>query len=496
MSAQTLVEVEAPTEHKNGSHLVAKNKDNHPKLIDAIVFLLTDMRMYSYRFYGEFGQYINYKEDNSIPTAGVTYHKGKLYMVWNRKFCDNLTKSEALFLFLHEISHLLGNCHKRIEYNGLNHQYSNIAHDMVINTNLIEDNSLKDFISMIKGGYVVPKKYEGERILEPIYNFLQEHDENVEKERQKKESQKPKQQPQKGDEDEDGEKQDGQGGKGEEESDEHGDQQGDGQGKGEPCDEQGDGQGGGYPLTGNSDVPLDENGAVGDLPEDKKYKEYGENGQTIDVHFDPKNKLEKELMERIAKDITEKLKNRGLVTGDIQRMLDSLERKPNNWLAQLKRCIVGAKGIGNHSKTYRRANRVGVEGLRGRRKNAIVFDVILDTSGSMTDDIPKVLGTILRNGIVCNIVQIDTKVQSDTLIQNPRDLRNIELKGFGGTVLQPAIDYIIEKKQIKRPCVIMTDGYTDNLDIRGIGDKVIILTTGVVPPLTGSNYKVIDCSTY
>jgi predicted metal-dependent peptidase len=503
-------------EHKNGSHLIAKNKDNHPKIIDSIVFLLTDMRMYAYRFYGEFGQYINYKEDNSCPTAGVTYHGGKLYMVWNRKFLDGLTQKQALFLYLHEISHLLGNCHKRVEYNGLNHQYANIAHDMVINSNLLEDPSLKDFVQMIEGGYVSPKKYDGQRILEPIYSFLQEHDEKVEQKR--KENEKNQQQkPQNGDnkKDEEQEKGQKQKGKGEDQdddqnddqggdqpSDKDSDQQGDGQGQGQPDpNAQGEGNGNGQPdpknpLTGDQEIPRDENGAVNDMPDDKKYKEYGENGQTIDVHFDPKNKLEKELLERISKDITEKLKNRGLVNANIQKMIDSLERKPNNWLSQLKRWIVGAKGIGNYTKTFKKANKYNLEGFRGKRKNAIVFDVILDTSGSMTDDIPKVLGTILRDGIVCNVIQIDTKVQSDTLISSPKDLKLIVLKGFGGTVLQPAIDYIVAKKQQKRPCVIMTDGYTDELDIRGIGDKVIILTTGVQPPIVGTNFRLIDCSEY
>jgi len=501
-----LINLQDPNfEHKNGSHLIANNIDNHPKIIDAIVFLLTDFKMFNFRFFGEFGQYINYREDNSCPTAGVIYSNGKLHMVWNRKFIDSLTQKQALFLFLHEISHLLGNCHKRVEYNGLIHKYANIAHDMVINSNLIEDPDLQEYIEMIKGGYVSPQSYQGVRILEPIYQFITEHDKKIDKERQEKEKQEKEKQDKKGDQDEK-EKQDKKGDQdggdqdGKENQDKKGDQDGgDQDGDGQGGDQDGDGQGSGdsNPLTkGSKQVETDKNGGVGDLPEDTKYSEYGDEGQTIDVHFEPKDKIEKEILERIAKDITDKLTNRGLVSDSVQKMLDSLERKPNNWLSQLKRWIVGAKGIGCTSKTFRKANKYNLEGFRGKRKNAIIFDVILDTSGSMVNDIPKVLGTILRDGIVCNIIQIDTKVQSDTVISKQSDLKNIVLSGFGGTILQPAIDYIISKKQEKRPCVIMTDGYTDQLDIRGIGDKVIILTTGVTPPLVGSNYRVIDCSDY
>ena len=70
------------------------------------------------------------------------------------------------------------------------------------------------------------------------------------------------------------------------------------------------------------------------------------------------------------------------------------------------------------------------------------------------------------------------------------------MKGFGGTILQPAIDYIGEKKQQPRPLVIMTDGYTDHLDVSKIRDKVVVLTTGVNPPISGGNVRYIDCSLY
>jgi predicted metal-dependent peptidase len=470
--------------HKNGSHLVATKK-KHPLLDKAIVFLLTDINTFNYRFFGEFGQYIDYTESDKVPTAGVIYKKGRLMMMWNRSFLDGLNEKQVLFLFLHEIAHLLGNWHKRVEYNGLQGNYANIAHDMVINTNILEDDGLKDYVQMIEGGYVVPDSYDGEKIMEPIYEFLLNHDKKVDEER-KKQEEKEKEKEEKGDQDsdEDGEKEDGQG---EQPSDEDGDQEG-GQG-------QGNGKGK-NPLTNQDMPPMDKNGGVGDLPKDRKYNEYGENGQTLDIHFDPSNPIEKELLEKISKDIHEKLKARGVMSDQVERMLDGLERQPNNWLSQLKRCITGAKGLGTYSKTFKQQNRYGIEGFRGKRKNAIVFNVILDTSGSMIADIPKVLGTILRDGLQCNIVQIDTEVQSDTLISSQKDLKLINLKGFGGTVLQPAIDYIAAKKEEARPCVIMTDGYTDTLDITGIREKVIVLTTGIEPTMIGTNYKMIDCSDY
>lgn len=466
-------------------NVINKISGIHPKIEKSIVLFLSNMSLYDFRFFGEFGTYINYEESKDIPTAGVFYRNGKIFMAWNKDFLDSLPQEQATFLYLHEISHLLGNCHKRVEYNNLNHKYANIAHDMVINTSLIEDTQLKDHIQMIPKGFVIPDKYEGDSILEPIYAFIREHDNKAQDQKDQKDD---NQQDQDKDDKEKGQGQgdQGQGGQGQENQDGVQGQGGQGQGKGN------------NPLTDNidDDIPTKEHGGVGDLPEDRMYVDQGKDGQTMDVHFDPKNKIEKEMLEKAAKDITEKLKNRGLMTSSVERILGNLEKKPNNWLNQLKRWITGAKGIGSYSKTFKRSNRYGIEGLRGKRKDSIVFDVILDTSGSMTDDIPKVLGTILRDGIMCNIVQIDTQVQSDTVISSPKDLKNINLKGFGGTVLQPAIDYIGEKKQQARPLVIMTDGYTDHLDVSKIRDKVVVLTTGVQPPISGGNVKFVDCSLY
>ena len=507
----------------------------HPKIEKAIVLFISNMDLYDFRFFGEFGTYINYEESTEIPTAGVFYRNGKIYMAWNRKFVDSLPFEQVVFLYLHEISHLLGNCHKRVEYNNLNHKYANIAHDMVINSSLIDDPQLKNYIQMIPKGFVVPDNYDGDKILEPIYAYIREHDKKAQEKKDQKDKNSGKdpknenQQGQKKDENnqesQNGEKdQNQQSGQGDQEQDENqngnsqeqdengngqeqGDQDGDGQeqgqgngnGSGQPDPNTQGGEGSGNnPLTDNvaDDIPTKEHGGIGDLPEDRMYVDQGKDGQTMDVHFDPKNKIEKEMLEKAAKDITEKLKNRGLISSSVERILGNLEKKPNNWLNQLKRWITGVKGIGNYTKTFKRQNRYGIEGLRGKRKDAIVFDVILDTSGSMLGDIEKVLGTILRDGIMCNIVQIDTKVQSDTVISSPRELKQLDLKGFGGTILQPAIDYIGEKKQQPRPLVIMTDGYTDHLDVSKIRDKVVVLTTGVNPPISGGNVRYIDCSLY
>ena len=173
-------------------NVINKKSGIHPKIEKSIVLFLSNMELYDFRFFGEFGTYINYEESKEIPTAGVFYRNGKIFMAWNRNFVDSLPQEQVTFLYLHEISHLLGNCHKRVEYNNLNHKYANIAHDMVINSSLIDDDQLKNHIQMIPKGFVVPDNYEGDKILEPIYAYLREHDEKAQAKKDQKEKEQQK----------------------------------------------------------------------------------------------------------------------------------------------------------------------------------------------------------------------------------------------------------------------------------------------------------------
>ena len=59
------------------------------------------------------------------------------------------------------------------------------------------------------------------------------------------------------------------------------------------------------------------------------------------------------------------------------------------------------------------------------------------------------------------------------------------IKGMGGTVLQPAIDYIseIENRLSTFNNLVLTDGYTDTLNFTNIKGKSLILTTAAVPKI-------------
>jgi len=99
--------------------------------------------------------------------------------------------------------------------------------------------------------------------------------------------------------------------------------------------------------------------------------------------------------------------------------------------------------------------------LPGRRREGWILNIVLDTSGSMTDEIPRALGTI---GEFCEatgvdqvrLVQCDAAVTGDELL-DPRELAERRIEGYGGSDLSPALRYLAEDQHV-RAVVVMTDG--------------------------------------
>jgi hypothetical protein len=83
-----------------------------------------------------------------------------------------------------------------------------------------------------------------------------------------------------------------------------------------------------------------------------------------------------------------------------------------------------------------------------------------------------------------NLIQIDTQVKAVQDIKSKKDLQKLVIKGLGGTTLQPALDYIADPKNelSKYNNLILTDGYTDNLNFSILRTNTLILTTGTKPP--------------
>lgn len=116
-------------------------------------------------------------------------------------------------------------------------------------------------------------------------------------------------------------------------------------------------------------------------------------------------------------------------------------------------------------RTFTRLSRRNAERseivLPGRRRESWMLNVVLDTSGSMTEEIPLALGAIAdfcdAAGVdQIRIIQCDTTVTSDETV-SPEELATFFVSGFGGSDLSPAMLALAEEPQVSA-AVIVTDG--------------------------------------
>lgn len=142
------------------------------------------------------------------------------------------------------------------------------------------------------------------------------------------------------------------------------------------------------------------------------------------------------------------------------RALRGIYRTP--WHLALQRWM---EGVAPGERTFMRASRRGAERtdlvMPGRHRQSLVLNVILDTSASMSDEVPFALGAIAdfceATGVdEIRLVQCDTEVTSDERL-SPGELAEYEVHGYGGSDLSPAMRLFAEDPRITA-AIIITDG--------------------------------------
>lgn len=503
----------------------------HKKLSDAIIEMITSFNL---PYYGEFTQFINFY-CAKIGTCGVNVTEKGMNFFWDPEWIERRDRKEIVFTIVHEVMHLLFDHIRRTI--GYDRKVANYAQDMIINSiihgDLMLSEGLAHMISIptdeLGNNSVVflPKEYKGAPIFEEVYAWLMEkytdwRNENSDKLQNQsirvgkdgkakfeKNCQKcgkdMSKQPGEGKGDKDKQKgQDGENGqeKGEQgQGGGNGDQENEGQGEGEGnskcphCGEeqdQGDGKG-----KKKKDKGYGPNGKSGDdgkndvdcYPLEKHFENIENNkGQTFDVHFD--DDVPEEVRKQWVESTMEKLRSRGLETGDIEKVLNKLRKTEKDYLKEIKRTMSNDIFGNKKMKSITKLNRRGIWGLKGHRKYKTKINCLLDTSGSMSGDFERVLAYIFQNDIEINLIQCDTAVKSFVSIKNKRELEKMPIYGLGGTTLQPGIDYVVDSKELRDfAMVILTDGYTDTLDFTNYKENVLIISIGINCPLVNTTNK-------
>jgi predicted metal-dependent peptidase len=99
--------------------------------------------------------------------------------------------------------------------------------------------------------------------------------------------------------------------------------------------------------------------------------------------------------------------------------------------------------------------------LPGRKRTSWMLNVVLDTSGSMSEEIPRALGAIAD---FCDaaavddirLVQCDTQVTSDEVL-TPSALAAYAVSGYGGSDLTPAMLALADDPRVTA-AIVITDG--------------------------------------
>jgi predicted metal-dependent peptidase len=117
-------------------------------------------------------------------------------------------------------------------------------------------------------------------------------------------------------------------------------------------------------------------------------------------------------------------------------------------------------------RSYARPSRRGADRtdvvLPGRRREGWTLHIVLDTSGSMSGEIPRVLGTIASfcegvNVAMAHVLQCDVRVTRDEFV-TPEELYRYTIAGLGGSDMSPAMVKLAEDQEVEA-VLVLTDGY-------------------------------------
>lgn len=158
-------------------------------------------------------------------------------------------------------------------------------------------------------------------------------------------------------------------------------------------------------------------------------------------------------------------------------------------------------GVAVSKRSYARASRRGAWRrdviLPGRDQERRTLHIVLDTSGSMTDAIPGLLGLIgafARNvGMEqVHILQCDTCVTADEFVDIDR-LERYQVSGYGGSDMSPAMLKLAEDPDVTNVLVI-TDGYIEYPPEKDIPYDVLwCLPEGVAASVDRLAYGKVVC---
>lgn len=164
-------------------------------------------------------------------------------------------------------------------------------------------------------------------------------------------------------------------------------------------------------------------------------------------------------LKEVAEQVT---KQAGSIPGELSELIKALKQKEPvfNWKKYFRRVIGNAITSEIQLTRMRPSKRFpDARGIRMKRKPNILVGV--DTSGSVNNEefaeFFAEIHHIYKTGVSVTVAECDTQI---TNIFEYKGNQDIKRTGFGGTLLNPLVDYYKEHPEFT-VCVIFTDGYCD-----------------------------------
>lgn len=496
----------------------------HPKIYDCLNIMRLTKGDTGLPFYAEFCLSVNFVKDNNLGTCAVNITARGLNFYYDEKFIDELTTFELIFVIVHEVLHLISRHNSRKNKNYHIHKVANIVMDMIINYNIIkmvneyrnkkkedsicfsidgsddafniaiprfkdtEENREKNIVGL-NSLFTIPKDYDDVHVFEVLYDWY--YNKCKDKAAQKYDTILDEYKSLDGSELNDTESNDS-GDATDAESDTSGSESSESSNENTPTKKS-------YSSTPNSDGAIETAvGLYGPFGKDDIWT-FNNNesagvssilSDMIGKHLD--DTVNGDYANALVKDIVNKLKSRGLVTGGVESIIGAITATKKDVLSQILKDIDRSiSGSMQRERTYTRNNRREIAGLKGSRKYTACINIILDASGSMYNLIEIVLGYIFKKEVEINLIICDTEIKQHIKMTDTSQLNNLAITGFGGTIMQTGVDYVAENLN-KYDTILLTDGYTDSLDLSSLNKDFMCITTGDEVDIIASNGRVIQ----